>query len=62
MKKASNHAAQALQVLRELRYHRHGDLTAYDAVKWSSAICGLLESSISPTDVMHAWGERKFRR
>ena len=60
MKKASNHAAQALQVLRRTMGDTHGSKpalrqTAYDAVKWSSAICGLLEQSIFPTDVMHVW-------
>lgn len=53
MKKASNHAAQALQVLRRAMGDTHGSKpalrqTAYDAIKWSSAICGLLERSISP--------------
>lgn len=48
MKKASNHAAQALQILRRAMGDTHGSKpalrqTAYDAVKWSSAICGLLE-------------------
>ncbi len=58
MKKASNHAAQALQVLRRTMGDTHGSRpalrqTAYDAIKWSSAICGLLERSVLPTDVMH---------
>ena len=53
MKKASNHAAQALQVLRRTMGDTHGSKpalrqTAYDAVKWSSAICGLLERSVFP--------------
>ena len=48
MKKASNHAAHALQILRRAMGDTHGSKpalrqTAYDAVKWSSAICGLLE-------------------
>lgn len=48
MKKASNHAAHALQVLRRAMGDTHGSKpalrqTAYDAIKWSSAICGLLE-------------------
>jgi hypothetical protein len=48
MRKATNHAAQALQVLRRAMGDTHGSKpalrqTAYDAVKWSSAICGLLE-------------------
>ncbi len=50
IKKASNHAAQALQVLRRAMGDTHGSRpalrqTAYDAVKWASAICGLLERS-----------------
>ena len=60
MKKASNHAVQALQLLRRTMGDTHGSRpalrqTAYDAVKWSSAICSLLKQSISPTDVMHVW-------
>lgn len=48
MKKTCNHASQALQVLRRAMGDTHGSKpalrqTAYDAVKWSSAICGLLE-------------------
>lgn len=48
MKKASNYAAQTLQILRRAMGDTHGSKpalrqTAYDAVKWSSAICGLLE-------------------
>lgn len=48
MKKASNHASQALQILRRTMGDPHGSRpalrqTAYDAIKWSSAICGLLE-------------------
>lgn len=48
MKKASNHAAQALQVLRRAMGDTHGSKpalrqTAYDAIKWSSALCGILE-------------------
>ncbi|MCY3766832.1 MAG: hypothetical protein OXH06_15540 [Gemmatimonadetes bacterium] len=48
MKKACNHAAHALQVLRRAMGDTHGSRpalrqTAYDAVKWSSAICGLLQ-------------------
>ena len=48
MKKASNHAAHALQVLRHAMGDAHGSKpalrqTAYDAVKWSSAICGLFQ-------------------
>jgi len=48
MRKATNHAAQALQILRRAMGDTHGSKpalrqTAYDVVKWSSAICGLLE-------------------
>jgi hypothetical protein len=51
MRKTSNHAAQALQVLRRTMGDTHGSKpalrqTAYDAVKWSQAICGLLERAI----------------
>lgn len=47
----TNHAAQALQVLRRAMGDTHGSRpalqsTAYDAIKWSSAICGLLEGKI----------------
>jgi hypothetical protein len=45
---ATNHAAQLLQVLRRTMGDVHGSRpalrrTAYDAIKWSSAICALLE-------------------
>ena len=48
MKKACNHASLALQVLRHAMGDTHGSKpalrqTAYDVVKWSSAICGLLQ-------------------
>ncbi len=48
MRKAINHAAQALQILRRAMGDTHGSKpalrqTAYDAIKWSSAICGILE-------------------
>jgi len=48
---AANHAAQALQVLRRAMGDTHGSKpavrsTAYDAVKWASAICGLFEGRI----------------
>ena len=48
MKKSCNHAAHALQVLRRAMGDTHGSKpalrrTAYDAVKWSSATCGLLQ-------------------
>ena len=52
MKKASNHAAQALQILRRTMGDTHGSKpalqqTAYDVIKWSSAICGFLERGIA---------------
>lgn len=52
IKKASNHATQALQILRRTMGDTHGSKpalrqTAYDAIKWSSAICGLLERGIA---------------
>ncbi len=48
MKETCNHASQALQVLRRAMGDTHGSKpalrqTAYDAVKWSSAICGLFK-------------------
>lgn len=51
LREATNHAAQALQVLRRAMGDTHGSKpalrnTAYDAIKWSSAICGLLEGKI----------------
>ncbi|OPY75313.1 MAG: hypothetical protein A4E64_01944 [Syntrophorhabdus sp. PtaU1.Bin058] len=51
LRQATNHAAQALQVLRRAMGDTHGSRpalrsTAYDAVKWASAICGLLEGKI----------------
>lgn len=44
----TNHAAQALQILRRTMGDVHGSRaalrkTAYDAIKWASAICALLE-------------------
>lgn len=47
MQKASNHAAQTLQILRWAMGDTHGTKpalrqTAYDAIKWSSALCGIL--------------------
>lgn len=44
----SNHAAQALQILRRTMGDVHGSRpalrkTAYDSIKWASAICALLE-------------------
>jgi len=47
IKEATNHAAQALQVLRRTMGDVHGTRpalrkTAYDSIKWASAICGLL--------------------
>lgn len=51
MKKACNHAAHALQVLRRAMGDTHGTKpalrpTAYDAARWSSAICGLLQRDV----------------
>ena len=48
IKSATNNAAQALQVLRRTMGDVHGSRpalrqTAYDAIKWASAICGLFE-------------------
>ena len=48
MRKATNHAAQVLQALRTSMGDVHGSKpalrrTAYDVVKWASAICGLFE-------------------
>lgn len=47
-RKATNHAAQALQVLRRSMGDAHGSRpairrVAYDSIKWALAICGLLE-------------------
>ena len=54
MKKACNHAAQALQVLRHAMGDTHGSKpalrqTAYDAVKWSSAMEGQLSEDKQPS-------------
>ena len=51
LRKTVNHASQALQVLRRAMGDTHGSRpalrnTAYDAIKWGSAICGLLEGKI----------------
>ena len=48
IRQAMNHAAQALQVIRRTMGDVHGTRralrkTAYDSIKWASAICGLLE-------------------
>jgi hypothetical protein len=48
MGKATNNAAQMLQILRRTMGDVHGSKpalrrTAYDAIKWASAICGLFE-------------------
>jgi len=48
MRKATNHAAQMLQTLRKTMGDVHGSKpalrrTAYDAIKWAAAICGLFE-------------------
>ncbi|MFQ5663829.1 MAG: hypothetical protein ACE5HL_08360, partial [Terriglobia bacterium] len=45
---ATNHAAQALQIIPKRMGDVHGTKralrkTAYDSIKWASAICGLLE-------------------
>jgi hypothetical protein len=47
LRKATNHAAEALQTIRSKMGDAHGAKptarkTAYDAIKWASAICGLL--------------------
>lgn len=51
IQKATNHAAQALQVLRRTMGDVHGSRpalikSAYDSIKWASAICGLFEGKI----------------
>jgi hypothetical protein len=51
LRNTTNHAAQALQVLRRAMGDTHGSKpalrnTAYDAIKLSSAICGLLEGKV----------------
>ncbi|EAR21685.1 hypothetical protein [Nitrococcus mobilis] len=48
VRSATNYAAQSLQVLRRTMGDVHGSRpalrrTAYDAIKWASAICGLLD-------------------
>jgi hypothetical protein len=48
LRSATNHAAHALQILRRTMGDVHGSQpalrrTAYDSIKWASAICGLLE-------------------
>jgi hypothetical protein len=48
MRKATNHAAQMLQVLRRCMGDVHGSKpamrrAAYDAIKWASAICALFD-------------------
>ena len=48
---ASNYAAHSLQILRRTMGDVHGSRpalrrTAYDAIKWASAICGLFEERI----------------
>jgi hypothetical protein len=52
MRKATNHAAEVLQTLRRSLGDVHGvkpatHKAAYDAIKWASAICGLLEGQES---------------
>lgn len=49
LREATNHAAQALQILRRTMGDVHGSRpalrsTAFDAIKWSSAICALLDA------------------
>ena len=51
IKKATNHAAHALQILRRAMGDTHGAKpalrqTAYDSIKWASAICGLFDRMI----------------
>lgn len=51
LREVTNHVAQALQVLRRVMGDTHGSKpalrnTAYDAIKWSSAICGLFEGKV----------------
>jgi hypothetical protein len=51
IREIANQAAQALQVLRRAMGDTHGSKpalrsTAYDSIKWASAICGLLEGKI----------------
>lgn len=51
LRETTNHAAQVLQVLRRAMGDTHGSKpalrsTAYDAIKLSSAICGLLEGKV----------------
>jgi hypothetical protein len=48
LRRATNHAAQALQTVRRTMGDVHGTKpalrkTAYDSIKWASAICALLE-------------------
>ncbi len=50
-RKATNHAAQVLQILRRTMGDTHGSKQAtsqlaYDAVKWAAAICGLFEGRV----------------
>ena len=50
IEKATNHAAHALQILRRAMGDTHGSRpalrqTAYDAIKWASAICSLFENN-----------------
>jgi hypothetical protein len=51
IQQATNHAAQALQMLRRTMGDVHGSRpalvkSAYDSIKWASAICGLFEGKI----------------
>lgn len=50
-RETSKHAAEALQVIRRAMGDVHGTKpalrkTAYDSIKWASAICGLLEGEV----------------
>ena len=50
IRQATNQAAHALQILRRTMGDTHGAKpalrkTAYDSIKWASAICGLFEVS-----------------
>jgi hypothetical protein len=51
LREATKHAAEGLQVLRRAMGDVHGTKAAlrkmaYDAIKWSSAICALFEGEI----------------
>ena len=51
MRETTNHAAQALLVIRRAMGDVHGTKpaltrTVYDSIKWASAVCGLLEDVV----------------